>query len=299
MNNKDVKIIAGPCSVDNNNIDDIEDILNIQINNQRAVAGVRVVGLKSRTSFNENGEGMGIDFDAFMQNLNIKDSSKFVDLPSVLLMKKLHKKYENLVTATEVMDTAIQLPLLDKYLKNHRVMVWNPSVNQLGWPVLRMSQYCKQNDWLLGLKNAKNLGGTLVDSEDKNTSVSLEKVWSGLVEYAQMPNDNKILIHRGVDAEGKGNFRNAPVHKLAERVKKATRCKLYFDPSHSYGPKLRDQIPQGIIESLLMQIDKNNYLYDGILVEAGNSVTDTEQHITVQDLKEALKEVSKFRDLII
>jgi hypothetical protein len=46
-----------------------------------------------------------------------------------------------------------------------------------------------------------------------------------------------------------------------------------------------------------MKIDDKNYLYDGILIEAGNSETDTEQHITINELKILCKELSKFREL--
>lgn len=303
MKNSKVRIIAGPCSVDKDNISDIEDIVKIKINGKRAVAGARVVGLKSRTSFDSMGEGMGIDFDAFMENLEILtndgSASDFVDLPSILITKELQEKHKNLIVATEIMNPSIQLPLLEKHLKGNRVMPWNPSVNQLGWPVLQMSKYCKRNNWFLGFKNAKNLGGDLIDSEQNDVKTSLEKVWSGLVDYGQIANKNKILIHRGVDVPEKGDFRNALVHNVAKRTKLATGCKLYFDPSHSYGPKLRDKIPQGIIEALRMKIDEYNYLYDGVLVETGNSKTDTDQHITIKELEDTLKEVSKFRELVV
>jgi len=300
MRNKQVKIIAGPCSIDKNNISDINDIINIKINNKRVISGVRVVGLKSRTLLNSSGEGMGMDYDNYMYNLGVLcnggNPTQFKDLPSILIAKELQDKY-GVSIATEVMDPSIQMPLFEKYLKTGKFMPWNPSVNQLGWTLLHMSKYCKRNNWLLGIKNSKNLGIDLKSSEEDNIEAPLEKVWAGLSDYADLAIGNKILIHRGVDTPDKGNFRNVVVHNLAKTVKLATGCKLYFDPSHSYGAKLRDEIPQAIVDSLKMQINDENYLYDGILVEVGNSKTDTEQHITVKELEDVLKNVSNTRIL--
>jgi 3-deoxy-D-arabino-heptulosonate 7-phosphate (DAHP) synthase len=39
-------------------------------------------------------------------------------------------------------------------------------------------------------------------------------------------------------------------------------------------------------------------LYDGILIEAGTSKTDSEQHISIKELKELVKELSKFRKIL-
>lgn len=44
--------------------------------------------------------------------------------------------------------------------------------------------------------------------------------------------------------------------------------------------------------------DKNHFLYDGILIEVGNSKSDTHQHISVDELKYLTQELSKFRDLV-
>ena len=44
-----------------------------------------------------------------------------------------------------------------------------------------------------------------------------------------------------------------------------------------------------------IKISENEFLYDGILVEVGTSKTDSEQHISLKDLKEMVKELSKFR----
>ena len=47
-----------------------------------------------------------------------------------------------------------------------------------------------------------------------------------------------------------------------------------------------------------MKISDKEYLYDGILVEAGTSVTDTLQHITLKELEYMLDELARFRDLV-
>ena len=93
MENKQVKIIAGPCSVDENNIKDIVDIANIKIDNKQVISGVRIVGLKSRTALNSSGEGMGMDYKNYIYNsdilINGGNVSQFKDLPSILMAKEI------------------------------------------------------------------------------------------------------------------------------------------------------------------------------------------------------------------
>ena len=71
----------------------------------------------------------------------------------------------------------------------------------------------------------------------------MEKTWIGLSHYTGMNEpgleEKLILIHRGVDIYNKGDYRNLPVHQAAKRTKIATKAKLFFDPSHIHGPKLR------------------------------------------------------------
>jgi len=73
ITNKKFYIIAGPCSIDYQNIEDIYKIAEIKVETKtgkkKAVFGVRVVGLKSRTSYNPSGKGMGIDFEIYQKNL--------------------------------------------------------------------------------------------------------------------------------------------------------------------------------------------------------------------------------------
>ncbi|GAB4218748.1 MAG: hypothetical protein Fur009_1340 [Candidatus Microgenomates bacterium] len=302
IKNKDFYVIAGPCSIDYKNVEDIYKIAEIKISDKngkekKAIFGTRVVGLKSRTIYNEKGKGMGIDFEIYKNNLRklINNNFNFDIYPSVRLAKEIIKK-TNLTVATEVMDPYLQLKVWEKYLPKEKVMIWNPAVNQLGWPVKIMGEFAKKNKWFLGLKNPKWLG----DENDDQTS--MEKNWLGLVHYSQMLNEENInrvfLIHRGVDISGKKDYRNLPVHEAARRIKISTGTKLLFDPSHIHGPKLKNIIVEETIKAAKMMIDNENYLYDGILIEVGQSKTDTEQHISIEELKYLVDKISQIRNLI-
>ncbi len=294
-----ITIIAGPCSVDKNNLNEVDEILSIKINQKKAIAGTRVVGLKSRTILEKSGEGMGMDFDVYMHNCDILinggNSNDFEDLPSMLMAKKIQEKH-NCIIATEIMNPAVQMPQLEKHLKGI-VMPWNPSVNQLGWSELHISKYCERNNWLLGVKNPKDLGETLIDSEINNIAAPMEKVWKGVASYSNLDDERKVLIHRGVNSEIKSDYRNDLVHKAAMRTKATMNgVKMFFDPSHSCGPKLRDRIVEITIEAMKMKCADGSDLYDGILIEVGTSITDTKQHITVDELKILVNELNKFRE---
>ena len=69
MKNSPITIIAGPCSVDRDNLSEIYEISTIEAKGKRAIAGTRVVGLKSRTGLDQSGAGMGMDFEAYQKNL--------------------------------------------------------------------------------------------------------------------------------------------------------------------------------------------------------------------------------------
>lgn len=294
-------IIAGPCSVNKNNIEEIEEILNIEINGNKVISGIRCVGLKSRTIYTNNSIDMGIDLEVFKYNQQIlisgKSYNEFEIMPSIELAKQLQDKY-NCIIATEIIEPAIQMLLFDKYLTGSFIP-WNPAVNALGWNIQHISKYCEKRDnWLLGIKNPKNLGISVEDAEVKNMIAPMEHVWSGLAGYSNLPNGRKVLIHRGVDAEKKSNFRSMLVHKTAMRVKNTVSgAKLLFDPSHSFGPKMRDEIVDGTVEIMKMKDLCGNFLYDGILIEVGTSTTDAGQHISVKELRELVNKLSEFRDI--
>lgn len=299
MKNNKVNIIAGPCSVDEDNIQQIYDIAKIEIDGKKAINGTRVVGLKSRTSFDQSGKGMGMDFDVFMKNMQklIDEGStqNFEIPPSVKIAEQIVNDTD-LIIATEIMSPLVQLPAFSRDIFRGKLMPWNPSVTQLGWHLLQMSEFAKKNDWFVGIKNGKWIGKNLSDLDD-NTETPIEKVWMGLSKYSDNIGDKVVLIHRGFDVPEKGEYRNLPVHMIPKRIKQQTKnIKIYFDPSHSYGPAKRDQIVEGTIEALKMTINEEEYLYDGILIEVGDSKTDTDQHITINELKDLIKEIFKFRN---
>jgi len=308
MKNNAVSIIAGPCSVDENNIQEIHKIAEITVQNrlghrQKAVSGTRVVGLKSRTDLDATGDGMGMDYEIYQKNIQtlmrggaIRD---FEPLPSALLSQQIMKQ-TGMMIATEVMNPIIQLPSFEHRLPAGMFLPWNPSVNQLGWHIEQTAVFARRNGWHIGIKNGKWIGDHLqsADHEEYQGKTTMEKTWAGLVKYVGDIQSSIILIHRGVDVPGKGDFRNAVVHNIARRVKTATGALMFFDPSHSYGPKLRSHIVGAVAEAMRMKISQDEYLYDGVLIEVGTSKTDTEQHISVAELRELVSVLASFRDLV-
>ena len=241
-----------------------------------------------RTALNKSGKNMGIDFPVFMKNLDLvlagKPIGKLQIMPSVKIANKIIKA-TGLMVATEIIAPLIQLPIFEKLIPKNKLLIWNPSVNQLGWPIYQMGIFAKKNGWYLGLKNGKWTG------DETKGQTSMEKTWIGLSHYAGFDQpgleDRLILIHRGVDIQRKGDYRSLPVHQAAKKVKSATRTKLFFDPSHSFGPILRHQIVDGVVEAMKMTVndEQGEYLYDGVLIEVGHSRTDTEQHLTITELE--------------
>ncbi len=307
LKNTECTVIAGPCSIDEKNIKEVFRISEMEVKNrrgkyQRAVAGTRVVGLKSRTELTDTGIGMGMDYHAVQKNIDVMIKgggvADFEIPPSAHMAKRVNDKTGMLI-ATEVMMPAVQLPAFEQMLPKGALMPWNPSVNQLGWQVHEMARFARRNNWHLGIKNGKWVGEALhvANSPHFTGKTTMEKTWAGLASYAGKLSGNTILIHRGVDVPDKGNYRSFPVHRIAERTKRDTKLKLYFDPSHALGPKMRDEIVAATIEAMKMQTSWDGYLYDGILIEVGTSVTDTHQHITLKELEYLLKELAKFRNL--
>lgn len=300
--NRKLKIIAGPCSINSKNISDIYKIANIKINDKYCIWGTRVVGLKSRTTFYNSRKEMGVDFKDYLKTiknlLKNKNLRKVKIFKSIKIAQKIYKE-TNLLIATEIVDPLIYPLLYERIIPENKLLFWNPAVNQLGWPIFVMSQIIKRNKWYLGIKNPKWLGDYLkrVDSKNYKEITTAEKTWEGLVNYSSLDKGRIFLIHRGVDVPEKKDYRNIPVHNLAMRVKKRTGCLLFFDPSHSYGPKMREKIIPATIKAMKIKIDEKNFLYDGILIEVGNAETDKEQHITISELINLCKELSKFREL--
>jgi 3-deoxy-D-arabino-heptulosonate 7-phosphate (DAHP) synthase len=297
----DLEIIAGPCSLTAENAREIMyEIADVTTpGGQRAIFGTRAVGLKSRTAFDSSGFGAGMDFYMIQECLRLtKNQRRNIVLPSVLLAGQIAKNTGMLVAA-EIMLPDIQLPFYAQQpeLDGH-LLIWNPAVDQLGWHIAQMAVYAQTYNWKLGIKNGKFLGDvhlTQADHPDYDGETLLEKTWQGLITYAAPQKNPPILIHRGVDVPQKGHFRNAPVHEIVKRVKRADpKLKIYFDPSHSFGPKLRDKIVQGTIDAMKLTVN-GSFLYEGVLIETGTSPSDTNQHITVKELQQMVTQLSDFR----
>ncbi len=297
----DLEVIAGHCSVNPERLAELYEMSEIQVSDgrggtQRALSAVRFVGLKSRTECNPTGEGMGIDFPVIEQAIMFGSSEEVP--PSVLLAQQFVNE-TGMGIAAEIMLPGVQMPFYEGRIPKGQLLPWNPSTDQLGWSVRQMAHIASRNNWTVGLKNGKWLGEPLeqVNQPNSETITSMEKTWLGLATFAAASKCNVVFIHRGVDVPEKGNHRNALVHEVVKRLaKKAPEAGRYFDPSHSLGPKLRDDIVRTTIEAMKMTVG-NEFLYTGILIETGTSVTDTKQHITVGELRLMLGEISKFRKL--
>jgi len=305
-----IRIIAGPCSIDHHNIDQVLEIAemtvqNVHGNKQKAVSGTRIVGMKSRTNLNPEKEWIGLDYAAVMENMNrlIEGHSthQFAPLPSAQLTRKILEQ-THLQVATEIIIPSIQLAGLAHSLhginSNGRLMVWNPAVNQLGGQVLEMVGYAKKYGWKIGLKNGKWLGEEfeLVERADFTGQTSMEKTWVGLHSYAQGAQE-VVLIHRGCDIPDKNNYRNVSVHFTASRAKQASSAPLLFDPSHIHGPNKRDSIVPETIAAMQLKMPNGSYLYDGVLIEVGTAKSDTAQHISLPELQQLCNELAIIRGI--
>ncbi len=304
--NFDLEIFAGPCSINRENIRDIYAIADIQVKSQRgelqrAIAGTRIVGLKSRTALSPNPEDMGIDYPTIEEQVLIVGRAVLEQTPPSITISAQVVADTDLAVATEVMMPEIQIPHYVGKIPPGKLLLWNPSVDQLGWHILQTSSLAAKNGWRVGIKNGKTLGSTLTDAKDetRQTPVELERTWAGLAAFAKGMDGRLVFIHRGVEDPQKGEWRSALVHEVARRVKRSVpSAKLFFDPSHSCGPKLRDQIVPVTIDAMRMR-DGSGFLYDGILIETGHSTTDTKQHITIDELRCLVEELSRFRVLKI
>jgi hypothetical protein len=307
IKNPKVRIIAGPDSIDAFNINEIYQIANITVDGQKAVYGTRTVGLKSRSNFDKNNSDkgfMGCDFDVIIKNFNIFGLGGNIDdlkrLPSVDMAAQIYKD-TGLLCSTEIMLPAIQLACIAKSFKFKPFMVWNSAVDQLGWHIRQMAGFAGEYDWSVGLKNGKWIGDEyeIVEKPEYQGKTSIESCWDGLVDYAQEAPEI-IIINRGVDVPRKGEYRNLPIHYTAMRTKIRNRDKnvlCYFDPSHSLGPKMRDQIVDHTVEAMKMKISEDEYLYDGVLIEVGTAKCDTHQHITVEECDQLCQRIGEFRPL--
>lgn len=303
--NPDVSIIAGPCSINEDNFYELFQLASMEVSNskgkgQRAISGVRVVGLKSRTYYTPDGKDLGIDYSHYLHNLSVYHEGggikDLVMMPGIEMAKQVANE-TGLLVATEIVSPLIQVPLYERLLKENDMLLWNPAVSQIGWHFLEMSQFIRNTNWKLGLKNPKWQGKQKYDNTTLTELSSMEKTWVGLSSYVSAFKERLIFIHRGVSIAESGMYRNMPLHESAKKIKNITGAKIYFDPSHSYGSKLCDKIVDGTLDAMKMMYTEEEYLYDGILIEAGSSRTDSGQHITHLELQRLVNELSKFRNI--
>lgn len=303
--NPGVTIIAGPCSINEDNFHELFHLASIEApaatGTQRAISGIRVVGLKSRTHYTPDAKDLGLDYAYYMHNLSIYRQGgsikDFVMMPGIEMARQIADE-TGLMVATEIVSPLIQIPLYERLLKNNNLLLWNPAVSQIGWHFLEIAQFMQNSNWKLGLKNPKWQGKQKYDTIAHTEVSSMEKAWLGLGSYVAGFQDRVIYIHRGVSVSESGMYRNMPLHESAQKVKRLTGAKMYFDPSHSFGPKLRDKIVDGTLEAMRLMISEDEYLYDGILIEAGTSKTDSGQHITHLELQELVNRLSSFRTIM-
>ncbi|HLE48615.1 MAG TPA: hypothetical protein VI819_01085 [Patescibacteria group bacterium] len=308
LNQFDTEVIAGPCSVDLElvrNLSGYYDLSEIKVRNikgqiQTCLWGTRVVGLKSRTNL-DGKSPMGADFNYYFECkeniIVLKNPLPTAPPPSVEAGIKIVKE-TGLLIATEIMMPSVQLPQYEGRIQPEKLLIWQPSVEGLGYAQLTMGEYARRNIWFQGVKNAKNLDISLDMSNDpvKYSGSALQRQWSGQASFAQN-NERLIFIHRGIDSPDKGEWRSAPVHEIARHTKRSViGARLFFDPSHSCGPNMRNKIVDESIKVMRMK-DGNNWLYDGLLIEAGESITDSEQHITHDELRCLLQDLARFRNL--
>ncbi len=300
----DLEIFAGPCSITAENAEEIIEITSkiTTPSGSRAIYGTRVVGLKSRTSMDLLGEGMGIDSQVIQNAYKLNSEERLgLKVPSVELAEKIAKTTE-MTIATEIMIPHIQLPYWEaKEVLKGKIMIWNPSVNQLGWNIFEMSDFARRNDWNLGIKHGKYLGKDsleVANHPDYKGETSLEKVLLGLTTYAENINGELVIIHRGVDVPGRGDYRNAQVHEVMKRIKKRVpHAKIYFDPTHSIGPQMRHVIFDEALDAMKTKVD-SSYLYDGLLIEAAStSPVDIGEHLTLEELSLLVNELHTFRKI--
>jgi hypothetical protein len=302
----DLRVIAGPCSFDPENTEQYHQLSEIRVTDEQgrslpALWGTRVVGAKSRSVLNATGEGMGSDA-AFIEEAIVlqKEGKKPEGIPPSVTFAEEFCRKTGLLIASEIMLPEIQLPLYESRLPARKFMPWNASVDQLGWHILQMAQYCRENGWYLGIKNGKWLGDVSLEAVSQpefHDQTSLERTWTGLATWAQGINGRLIMIHRGVDVEGKNEWRGAPVHQVAKKAKAITGADFFYDPNHSNGEKRQKEIGDDIIETMQIKDEAGEFLYSGLLAEAGEAPTDTNQHLTIARLDDVIQELAEFRGL--
>jgi hypothetical protein len=295
------EVTAGPCSINELSERELIELASLEVEGKKVISNFRAVGLKSRTENDSTGKGMGMDYEVVRHNMQVLarsgSTAGFDMLPSMELAAKIIAQ-TNMIAASEIMVASVQLPMALQALPKGMFRPWNPSVDQLGWHEMEMAAYAEQGNWDIMLKNGKWLGESLEDLRDLDKLTGVEKSWHGLATYAGDVSGHVMFINRGIDIPQKGDYRNLPVHEMAMKAKLFTGKKVLYDPSHTNGPKRRDQIVDDMIfVAGLKMPDTEEFVYDGVMVECLTSETDTLQHITLPELHYALNRISEIRDL--
>jgi 3-deoxy-D-arabino-heptulosonate 7-phosphate (DAHP) synthase len=276
---KDFTIIAGPCSIDQDNVKEATEIGRIP-----EVDGVRCVGLKSVTSPRPF---MGIDKEAYFNN-------DLMTWPSVRLAQQIIAETGKFI-AFELMDTSqlrqyVRLPL-------GKVFVWNPAIGQVGYPVYQSAKIGKHYEWRIGIKNPKWAGTPEFEAAPGIVLDNGEKNWLGNAKFSEEAGLRPVMIQRGIEGTDKGTYRNIPNHQASLKMK-ALGYEVFFDPSHTFGKDMRDEIVARTLDVLrILAPDGDGYLYSGILIEVGTSQTDTGQHITIDELRKLIEGIKLLRNL--
>lgn len=305
----DIEIIAGKCGFNLNHLDEEYKMAEIQVSNgkggmMQALSAERCVGAKSRTKLaltpEGKGKGMGVDFDFIWAELHDGPTD---ELPPSVRWAKEFVKETGIGIAAEIMIPHLQLPHYEKAIPKGMFFPWNPSNDQLAWHIAEIAIAAQRNRWAIGLKNGKWLGSPYGDAirPGNEKMTSMESTWHGLYSYASpfLSDENIVFIHRGVDIPEKEDNRNAVVDEAVQRIaKNLPKVKRGLDLSHSLGENKRHLIVENMIEAMKMTVhNSNEYLYQFILIEVGTSETDTKQHISVDELRDLVREISKFRRL--
>ena len=118
-----VKIIAGPCSINKNNVKEMYEIASINKPNHKVIEGLRVVGLKLRTELKHSAEYMGIDFDVDLKLCYDLINGVYSLAPnttylSAEIAKDVIAKQGELKIASEIVDPFSQIPIYAQNLCN-------------------------------------------------------------------------------------------------------------------------------------------------------------------------------------
>jgi hypothetical protein len=311
-----LEIWAGHCSENKNNIEETERIARQTIRNprtgrqQRIVNRTRGVAFKSRTGLKDLLSYMGMDWKAIQANdtmyMEGKGHLDYLLYPSLIHLSNISRA-TGVGVASEILMPHLQLPVWGRYFKGKSFQPWTAAVDSKGTSAMEFANWANRFGWDIALKNPKISGKrtytellTAPQKEIEKTTVF--STWQGAWSWAGS-NQNTTMIHRGVDMpsdlEGMDTFRNLPIHRVAAALQAVTGCNLGYDPSHINGQGRKEHIVEDAIEAAqTINPFTGNPQYQVLLLEVGNSTTDTEQHITLNQLQQIGETVIQWRPLV-